>query len=262
VNVSEAKSLLLLYRPGTADAEDPQMAGALALAKSNPELAAWFEAHRAQQEALRVKFKQITPPAGLKEQIISEHAASRRAISRKPVMRLVLAGLFLLLLLGTLAVFWFPRPVPGPENTLAIYQNQMVRLALGGYAMSLMTNDPATVHAYLAQNHAPDFRLPDRLKKAALAGCAAEEWQGAKVSLVCFRTGKPLPPGTGSDLWLFVVDRASVKDAPEATIPQLAKVNRLITATWSDGDKLYFLGLEGGEQDIKEYLDTLAPTRS
>jgi hypothetical protein len=161
--------------------------------------------------------------------------------------------LCLLLLLGTLAVFWFPRPTP--DNQLVIYQNRMVRLALGGYPMDVMTNDPASIHAYLAGNHAPaDFRLPAPLQKTALTGCAVEEWQGAKVSLVCFRTGKPLPPGVASDLWLFVVDRASVKNAPAATAPQLAKVNRLITATWTDGDKLYFLGVEGGEPDIRQYL--------
>ena len=33
VNPNEAKTILLLYRPGTADAEDPQIAAALALAK-------------------------------------------------------------------------------------------------------------------------------------------------------------------------------------------------------------------------------------
>ena len=253
MNLSEAKSILLLYRPGTAEAADPQMIEALALAKANPELAAWFEAQRAQQEALRAKFREITPPAGLREQIISEHAAARRTILRPPAMRFTLAALGLLLLLGTLAVFWFPRPTP--DNPLAIYQNRMVRQALGGYAMDMMTNDPGAIRAYLAGNHAPaDFRLPVPLRKAALTGCAVEAWQGAKVSLICFRTGKPLPPGTASDLWLFVVDRTSVKDAPDATVPQLAKVNRLITATWTDGNKLYFLGVEGGEADIRQYL--------
>ncbi len=257
MNVSEAKTCLMLYRPGTADAEDPQIAEALALAKTNPELAAWLEAHRAQQEALRAKFRQIAPPPGLKEQIISEHtAASRHTVSTQPRMRYALVGAFLLVLLGTLAVFWFPRPPrPMPDNTFSVYQNDMVRVALGGYPMSLMTNDTAPVRAYLAQNHAPaDFTLPANLSKTALTGCAVEEWQGANVALVCFRTGKPLPPGSGSDLWLFVVDRSAVKDAPAATTYQFGKVNRLITATWTDGSKLYFLGVEGEEPDIKQYL--------
>jgi hypothetical protein len=34
----------------------------------------------------------------------------------------------------------------------------------------------------------------------------------------------------------------------------LAKVNRLITATWVQGDRLYFLGTEGDTTAIKQYL--------
>ena len=128
-------------------------------------------------------------------------------------------------------------------------------VALRGYAMDLATNNPEQIRTYLAQNHAPaDFILPAALKQAALAGCAVEGWQGTKVSMICFRTGKSVAAGGQSDLWLFVVDRASVQDAPAGDAPQFAKVNRLITATWTQGDKLYLLGTEGDEQTIKQYL--------
>ena len=39
MNCDEAKTILLLYRPGTTDAEDAQTAEALALARSDPALA-------------------------------------------------------------------------------------------------------------------------------------------------------------------------------------------------------------------------------
>jgi hypothetical protein len=77
VNHDEAKNILLLYRHGTADADDPQIAGALALAQRDPELARWLEEHCARQFVLREKFRQIAAPAGLREQIISEHAAQK-----------------------------------------------------------------------------------------------------------------------------------------------------------------------------------------
>jgi len=70
VNRDEAKTILLLYRPGTADANDPQIAGALELAKQDPELTRWLVEHCARQEAVRAGFRKITAPAGLKEQII------------------------------------------------------------------------------------------------------------------------------------------------------------------------------------------------
>jgi hypothetical protein len=252
VNRDDIRQILLLYRPGSADAEDPQIAAALAVAKQDAELARWLEEHCARQSALSAKFRQLEPPAGLREQIISEHAASRRRNSARHKIEFALAGLALLLF-GLLAAFWLPHRAP--EDTLAIYQSQMARIALGPYAMDLMTNDPVPIRAYLAQNHAPsDFVPPARLQQTALAGCAVESWQGARVSLVCFRTGKPLAPGAASDLWLFVVDRTTVRNAPERAAPQLAKVNRLITASWTQGDKLYFLGTRGEEPDIKQYL--------
>ena len=80
VNHDEAKNILLLYRHGTADADDPQIAEALALAKRDPELTRWLVEHCARQFVLREKFRQIAVPAGLKEQIISEQAAQRRMI--------------------------------------------------------------------------------------------------------------------------------------------------------------------------------------
>lgn len=251
MNRDEARQILLLYRPGTADVNDPQIAEALALAERDPELKDWLVVHCTRQLVLREKFRQIAAPAGLKEQIISEQAAQGKIIFWRP--RFALAAAAVILLFGTLAFFFFPKH--GADDTLAVYQNQMVGLALRGYGMDLMTNNPAQIRAYLAQNHAPaDFVLPKALMQSALTGCAVEGWQNTKVSMICFRTAKSVAAGGQSDLWLFVVDRASVKDAPADVLPQFSKVNRLITATWTQGGKLYVLGTEGDKETIKQYL--------
>lgn len=247
----------MLYRPGTADADDPQIAGALALAKREPELARWLEEHSARQEALRSKFRQITVPAGLKEQIISESAARAMTISRQrrnTVFAAVAAMASVVILLIVLSSSWLPHR-QNDDNTLAIYQNQMVRIALNPYGMDLTTNDSEQVRAYLATRQAPaDYDLPPALQKAALTGCAVEGWQNVKVSMICFRTGRPLPPNQSSDLWLFVVDRASLKGAPESSQPRFAAVKGLITAVWAQGDRVYLLGTEGDESAIRKFL--------
>ena len=80
MNLNEAKTVLLLYRPGTADAEDPQVAEALALAKQSPELARWLAEHTARQASLRGQFRRIPVPAGLKEQILAETVGPDRII--------------------------------------------------------------------------------------------------------------------------------------------------------------------------------------
>lgn len=252
MNRDDAKNILLLYRPGTVDVADPQVVEALALAQRDMELARWFGEHCARQEALRARFRQIPVPAGLKEQIISEQAARDKVIVwwRNPTLTAVAAIVVILLALAAIRL-----QLPVADNTLAIYQNRMVGTALRGYAMDLATDNPAQIRAYLAQHQAPaDYVLPAALGKVAVTGCAIESWQGMKVSMICFRTGKLLPPGEPGDLWLFVVDRASVKHAPASGPPQLARVNQLITAAWAQGDKLYLLGTEGDEQTIRRFL--------
>ncbi len=251
MNRDEARTILLLYRPGTADAGDPEIAAALGLAKQNPELTCWLVEHCARQEALRAGFRQITAPAGLKEQIISEQAAKEKISFRR--QRAFLAAMAAVAVLVVLTPLWFQHR--RSNDTYDLYRNQMASVALRGYGMDLFTNNPASVRAFLAQNHAPaDYVLPAPLEKTAVSGCAIENWQGAKVSMICFRTGKPLPPGQQSDLWLFVVDRAAVKNAPPAGARQFVQISRLGMMAWTEGDKLYVLGMKGDEQALQPYL--------
>jgi len=257
VNANEAKTILLLYRPGTADAEDPQIAEALALAKREPELAHWLEEHCARQAMLRAIFGQITAPAGMKEQIISEQAAQAMTISRQrrnTIFASLAAAAAVVTLLIVFSSSWLPHR-QSDDNTLAVYQNQMAGIALRGYAMDLATNDPAQIRDYLARNKAPsDYALPEALQKAATTGCAVEGWQNVKVSMICFRTGKPLPPNQSNDMWLFVTDRASLKDAPENGQHRFATLKGLVTAVWTQDGKVYLLGTEGDESTIRKFL--------
>jgi hypothetical protein len=78
MNCSEAKEVLLLYRPGIADAADPQIAEALELAGRDPELRRWFDQHRAFQKAMRAKFGQIEVPVHLKASLLMREQRSRR----------------------------------------------------------------------------------------------------------------------------------------------------------------------------------------
>jgi uncharacterized membrane protein YbaN (DUF454 family) len=251
MNRDEAKTILLLYRPGTADAGDPEIAAALALAKQDPELTRWLVEHCRRQEAVRAGFRKITAPAGLKEQIISEQAAHEKMLFWR--QRAVLAVAAVVVALVVLTPLWFQHR--GQDDTYANYRNRMASVALRGYSMELATNNPASVRAYLAQNDAPsDYVLPAPLAKTAVTGCAIESWQGAKVSMICFRTGKPLPPGEQSDLWLFVIDRSRVKDAPPAGSRQMIQISRLRMVTWTEGDKLYVLGMAGDEQTLRQFL--------
>lgn len=253
MNRDEAKNILIRHRPGTADAEDPQVAEALTLAKADAELAQWLEEHSQRQSALRAKFQSITVPEGLKEQIISEQrAADRRRVLRQRTALVTSAVLAMVVLL--LMLWPSGRPT---DDTFAIYRSRMISGALRGYAMDLETNNPAAIRNYLARKNAPaDYVLPAALQHLEMTGCAVQRWQGTKVAMLCFRTGRPMPPGQGSDLWLFIVDRSSVKESPDAglALAKLAPVHRLMTATWTEGGMLYLLGTPGDGQTIRQFL--------
>jgi hypothetical protein len=70
MNCSEAKEVLLLYRPGTADAADPQIAEALDLASRDPELRRWLDQHGAFQKVMCAKLQQIDVPACLRGSLL------------------------------------------------------------------------------------------------------------------------------------------------------------------------------------------------
>jgi len=86
-------------------------------------------------------------------------------------------------------------------------------------------------------------------------------WTDIAVDLSCGPAtwvdvdGKPLVPGQKSDLFLFVVERSSVSDAPAvAAAPQFTQVKRLATASWSTGNKTYVLATADAA-DLHKYID-------
>ena len=83
MNRSEAREILLLYRPGTADLFDPPMVEALELARQDPELGRWFEQHCAFQKAMRAKFQQIEVPAHLKTSLLIRGAVAPKSCHRR-----------------------------------------------------------------------------------------------------------------------------------------------------------------------------------
>ena len=250
MNRDEAKEILICYRHGTADAADPQVAEALAVAKADPELAGWLEMHCARQFVLSEKLRQIVPPAGLKEQIISEQAAQQKAtplLQRELKPKTLLVGALVVLLLTGLCYKIFLR-----DDTLKLYRAQMASTASHGYDMTLATNDLQQIRHYLAENQAPaDFELPPSLQKFSLTGCTVTQWHEAKVALVCFRTSAV---STGNNLWLFVVDKSSVSHLPRSQKTMLTSIEGMATASWTRDGKLYLLGMLGDERDLQQLL--------
>lgn len=243
----EAKRILSLYRPW-ADANDPDFAEALALARADAELARWFEQHCATQSAIRSSLKQIAPPPGLKEQVISERRARVMVRRRRNVLLAVGAAVFLAL--AGWIVHEQSREAP---NQFANFRHRMIRTALRGYSMDLETNDLAVVRAYLGGHSAPtNYVIPQALGNSQPTGCAILTWQGRRVSMVCFHSGRPLQPGDKADLFLFVTERGPELRPLDST--KFKQVNQVATATWMENGLIYLLATPGDEDFLKKYL--------
>jgi len=256
VNAQQARQILSTYRPWAADVNDPEYAEALALTRQDVALGQWFQEYCAAQIAIRERFKQIAVPPGFKEQIISDHQARSKVVWwRRPVSPLMAAAAVVVVAIG-IAVMWLrPPSLPREEVNTATFRSRMEGQVLRIYAMTLETNDLNQILADLSRRQAPtDFVLPEKLAQTPLAGCGVLKWQDKPVSMICFLTGKPLPPGTKSDLFLFVVDRSALPDAPDTSTPEIHPGQKLITATWTVGNQTYVLATEGNAEFIRRYL--------
>ena len=250
MNVEDAKKTLLLYRPGTSDADEPEFGEALRFAQQEEDLRQWLADQSTVREVIRVRFKQIPIPEGLKEQIISERPWKTLIVSRQEIFALV-AFVGVALLLG-FALLW-SRPHP-PENRLLAFENRMVSTAMRAYFMDLTTNDLNQIRAYLAEHHThADYTLPPGLSKATPAGCVVTTWEGHPVSMICFKTGRPMAKGQTSDLWLFVMDQKALTNLP-GSVPEIASVNSGTAATWTQDEKVYVLAVDGNEEALRNYF--------
>lgn len=252
MNAEEAKKILLLYRPGTSDADEPEFAEALRFARQDEDLRQWLAGQSTVREVIRVRFKQIPIPEGLKEQIISERPWKTLVVSRQEIFALV-AFVGVALLLGFVLLWSRPHPA---ENRLLSFENRMVRAALRNpdYGMNLVTNDLNRIRAYLAEHHAEaDYTLPTGLSKATPIGCVIVSWEGHTVSMICFKTDRPKAANENSDLWLFVMNQTALSNLPGRN-PEIASINRSTAATWTQDGKVYLLAVDGNEEDLRNYF--------
>jgi hypothetical protein len=247
----QAKEILKLYRPGTADDADPAFAEALDLCRRDAELNEWFGNHCAVYTALRAKFRQISPPEGLKEQIVAERQVRVTPLWQRAV---ILAGAVAVTVMVLLQVQQHRRPEE--PHDFAAYRNYMGGFASRGYGMDATLTNLDQIRLYFARKNAiADYVLPPNLQKdAQAAGCVATTWQGKRVSMICFQSGRPLAANQQSDLWLFISDRTVAKDAPTASAPAFTKTDGIVSASWTVGDRTYVLATPGDEQFLGKFL--------
>jgi hypothetical protein len=256
----EAKKILALYRPGSADQDDPDFAEALDMAdpgrprggrpsQIDPELSQWFREHCAAYLSVRGKFLDVQTPPAFKDQILAEYKSHMTpGLSR----RVLFAGVAGLLTIAACLTLFFVRRA---QHEFAVVRQQIVGKALGAYSLDVQTNDMAVIDAYLAGHYAPvGSTLPAKLKTAEPVGCAVIDCHGLPVTMLCFKSGEPLDVGRVANLWLFVANENDVVHAPQSESRTIAQEEIMATATWSQNGKLYVLGVIGDQNALQKYF--------
>jgi hypothetical protein len=271
VTRKEAQEILLLFRPGTADAEDAQIVAAMEVARRDPELGRWFEQHRRFQTAIRAGFRQIEAPEHLKIALLAAQKAQAGSLlnrvpdgsiedksvglepsssrgpggwsrfwqmARPPARPWwqrppsLSAAAAIILLVG-LALLW---PRPNVPDRFADYRAMMVSKAVRGYNMDWPTDNMRELRQRLEGKGAPaDYELTQGLGTLHLTGGATFTWRGNPVAMVCFNRA------TNQNFWLFVMKTKALKDSPSQTPKLDGVLSGLKTASWTRGANTYLL---------------------
>ena len=257
MNREEARLLLQTYRHGGQDAEDPQFAEALALAKRDPELAAWFARQQKFDALVSDGLRQVRAPSHLKAQILARGPKEKNEgpsflgwlqnlISfRSPVSWAAAAAV--LIFLG-LAVF-----LKHPEDSahFADYSAQMVHVAVTDvHHLDVENKHMTQVVAWLAEHHGENkFNLPVALNGASgLMGCRVLDWHGQKISMLCYGLS------SSGHIDLFVAEAKVFSDAPPEDKPQFASSGGMPTASWSHGGIAYLMVGHNADADLRKLL--------
>jgi anti-sigma factor RsiW len=227
----EVKSILGAARPNGADAQDPQVAAALAEVGKDAELSAWYSKLRSFDAAMAACVQAIPVPAHLKASLLAAPCILPLPFWRRGPVRLALAACLAgLLLVGGLVLAG--RPVKFADVRRVITEQAREGIP----QPKLQSADIHAIREWLHQNNAPaDFVVPAGLRDIPIAGASICERRGrTTASLIFFTEG-------GRRFHLFVIDAKAFRDAPLLDFPEFEVCGGWKTASWTHDGNAYVL---------------------
>jgi hypothetical protein len=234
MNSHEAKAILLRYRADRASDFDAEIAAALEQVRHDPELERWFEQHCRFQSQVAQAFRTIAVPEQLRERIVTSEKTIQLPATRR-YQSWWAAAAVVFILLG-LASGWFGD---SGQKVFSQFKLRMVQTALREYRMDVVTNDDAEIRRFLAS-------------ELKTTGAALLRWRNNPVSMVCFDRGD------SQMVFLFVIN-AEAADGPPAGALQTGQVNKLMTASWTEANRVYLLAGFDEPAFPQKYLGSLTP---
>jgi len=240
----QEKLILSAYRPNGQDAADPTFAEALATAKAEPALGQWLEEQQKFDREVTRLLGEVAAPPGLRERILAGARVSQpRHWWQWPQLWAVAAAI---------AVFFAVMPmfVP-PKREVTAWQKHALgvldNLEAGRVGFEHEGNNATMLTAWLRDQSAPTPAVPAKLVSTPTWGCKSWNWEGRRITLMCFKAGE-------KGVHLFTTDRAGLADAPPEGRPQFARYGTWFVASWSKGDHVHMLAGEEGETMLRELI--------
>ena len=216
------------------------------MAQRDPELRAWFGKHCAAHMPVPGDTK--FPPAGFIPAPFPTQSADDRehVIPLNKLALIMIATTILVLIIAALRSL-YPPPL---DNTYANYRDRMARSVQRSYPMKITATDQAEIREYFHANAGLyDFALSRTLEQMPAKGGAVFTWHNQPVSLI------GLDAGGNTNLFLFLIRRNAFHSVPVPTKVEFARVGKLMTASWSEGNEVYLLAGPNDVVALQSYLN-------
>lgn len=270
----EAKNILQLCRPGNeSDLSDPLIAEAFEILEGDSELQIWFEDQQAFDTEFTAQMEAIEPPADLKASILAgmrahqvhaeEPAIDFEAAQSEPAIERSNSTWWRSPWVGIAALFVFMMiiiavPRDGQDSQLAQNDPALAGLPavlpflsdkiddMKAWSFDKRSKEASQLQSYLASTGAPSpKKLCTQLASTPTLGCVTFDYEGSKLSMICFKDGEVYH--------LFTADAANFPDAcPKA--PEVYEIKDKAFKVWVEGDQLNILTIHGTKKDIPEFI--------
>ncbi len=229
----EARFLLAAVRSDRLPPDDPRVAEALQLARTDPALREWWQREQDFDHAMAAHLAALRPPPQLRNQILAGQRASkpfRRWTLPRPRRLLALAA-GLTLLAAALSLFITGRTA-GPDRLASEvarfldeewdHDFEHSSSSFGNLKDWLAAKRPGLI-----------FEVPPNLASQPTFGCLVFSWRGYEANLICFRVAELQ---TVVHVVSLPADCIPSFDDPA---PRLQKSGMWNTATWRQGSRIY-----------------------
>jgi hypothetical protein len=243
----EAQLILTALRPDGPEVNESPFAEALALAGSDPELKAWWQAQQEFDRKVAARLAEVPLPDGLRENIL----AAPKIVFFPPQWRhrSLLAAAAVVAFLCVSGTFWHVAN-SGPVDRSDFADQALAELDTSGPLLAMTSADHEKVREWLQSQNAPMGVIPAGFESLPTVGCQKYMIHGHAVSLICFSLAN------GGVAHLFVVEKSALNDPPDSSGMQFDNVKGWNIASWSDGRMTYMLATQSSINDLKQLLSS------